>query len=119
MLNPLNLVPPQYKLAAFAVVLAASFTSGWHAHRFVKTAEINAATVAENKAVKAKEEKGNEKLSEIEKRNQKVREKTRAVTSQLAKNRGINGERSSCIASPDGVRGINAIRRTNDSGLDQ
>lgn len=114
-----NFIPPQYKLVALAVVLAASFTSGWHAHRFVKTAEINAAKVEEDRVVKAKEEKGNEKLSEIEKRNQKVREKTRTVTTQLAKNRGINGERTGCIASPDGVRGINTIRRANDPSFDQ
>ncbi len=112
-------VKKNWKLAAAGIALAISFTSGWHAHRYVKTAELNAAEIAENKAVKVKEEKGNEKLSEVEKRNAKVREKSRAVTSQLAKNRGINGDRRECIASPDGVRGINEIRRASDSSFNQ
>lgn len=106
-----------WKLIVAAAVIGG--VGGYNVRGYICTAEKNAVTVAENKAIIDSGVKGNEKLSEVEKKNAKLRETTRGVTSQLAKNRGINGERSNCVVTADGVRGINAIRRASDSSFNQ
>jgi acyl-coenzyme A synthetase/AMP-(fatty) acid ligase len=112
-------VQANWKTVAIAAVISGSFASGWAVRAYIAHAEKNAAIVAENKNRIDKEIKGNEKLSEIEKRNTKLRETTRKVASNLAKNRGVNGERTGCIVSVDGVRGINAIRQSDDPSFNQ
>ncbi len=112
-------VQANWRAVAIAAVIGGSFASGWAVRAYIAHAEKNAAIVAENKNRIDKEIKGNEKLSEIEKRNTKLRETTRKVASNLAKNRGINGERTGCIVSVDGVRGINAIRQSDDPSFNQ
>lgn len=118
-LTAVKWIQANWKLVAIAAILGGAFYSGWATRGYICTAEKNAAQVAENKAIIDSGVRGNEKLSEVEKKNAKLRETTRGVTSQLAKNRGINGERSGCVATPDGVRGINAIRRASDSSFNQ
>lgn len=108
-----------WRVAAIAAALASTFVAGYAVRGYICEADNNAAIVAENKDKADKEVKGNERLSEIEKRNTKVRETTRRVASNLAKNRGVNGERVNCIVSIDGVRGVNAIRRSDDSSFNQ
>ena len=118
-INAYKWIIANWKLVAIASVLAGVFTAGWCVRGYICTANNNAVAAADNKAIIDSGVKGNEKLSEVEKKNAKLRETTRDVTKNLAKNRGINGERSSCIATPDGVRGINAIRRASDSSFDK
>jgi hypothetical protein len=101
------------------VVAALSFGAGFYARGYIATAENNKATVdAQNQKID-KEQEGNEKLAKIESKNAKRGEIKREVSSRISKNRGINGERTSCIVSPDSVRGINAIRGANDTRLNQ
>lgn len=112
-------VQANWKFVAIASVINAAFAFGWAVRAYIAHADKNAAIVAENKAINDREIKGNEKLSEIEKRNTKLRETTRRVASNLAKNRGVNGERTGCVVSVDGVYGINAIRRSDDTSFNQ
>jgi hypothetical protein len=108
--------------ANWKIILAVavlSFGAGLYVRGYIATAETNKTTIDAQNQKMDKEQKGNEKLAEIERKNTKVRETSRAVASQLAKNRGTHGNRSSCVVSPDGVSGINAIRRANDSRFNQ
>ena len=101
------------------VVAVLSFGAGLYVRGYIATAETNKTTIdAQDKKID-KEKKGNEKLSEIEKKNAKLHETTRDTNAQLAKNRGVNGERTACVVSTDGVRGVNSIRRASDPSFNQ
>ena len=108
-----------WKLVAVCAAMFSCAAVGYGVRGYIATAEKNKATVDAQNQKTDKEQKGNEKLAEIERKNAKRRETTRGVASQLAKNRGVNGERVACVASPDGVRGINAIRGADDTRLDK
>jgi len=45
MFNPINLIPPQFKMYAFAAILVASFVSGFYVRGYIAVAEINAAKI--------------------------------------------------------------------------
>ncbi len=117
MFNPINLIPAPIRMYALTGAIVASFTAGLWVRGYVCMAENNAISVKENKEIIDSGVKGNDKLSEVEKRNAKLREEVRRTAAMLAKNRGINGERINCVVSPDGVRGINAIRRASDTSI--
>lgn len=112
-------VMANWRLVAVCAAMFSCAAVGYSVRGYICTADNNAVAVAENKAIIDSGVKGNEKLSEVEKKNAKLRETTRDVTKNLAKNRGINGERSNCVVTADGVRGINAIRRASDSSFNQ